>query len=74
MFFKRIAQDRKPSSNGKTHSLYVDTEVRSAVAGQYSLMDREHARIREAALATTSSPGAPTELSENHNRSESVES
>ena len=54
LFRERLARD-KDSDNGNLHRMYIDNKVLSAVAGQYSQMDQEHARIREEALAVSSS-------------------
>ena len=54
MFFpyEPNAQSSKHPSEPKTGTMYVDDEVRSAVALEFSRMDQDHARIREEALAT----------------------
>ena len=54
MFFpyEPNAQSSKQSSEPKIGTMYVDNEVRSAVALEFSRMDQDHARIREEALAT----------------------
>ena len=49
------AQSSKPSAEPQTETMYVDDEVRAAVALEFSRMDQDHARIREEALATFSS-------------------
>lgn len=58
---ERLVQNGKPSSDEEVDSMYVDNEILSAVAGQFSLMDQEHARIREEALAVSASQAAPSE-------------
>jgi hypothetical protein len=54
MFFtnKPNVQSSKHSSDPKTATMYVDNEVRSLVAQEFTRMDQEHARIREEALVT----------------------
>ena len=57
MFFRneRNAQSSKHSSDPKAGSAYVDNEVRSAVALEFSRMDELHSRIREATLTPLNS-------------------
>jgi len=52
---ERLVQNGKPSSDEKVDPMNVDIEILSAVAGQFSRMDQEHARIREEALAVSAS-------------------
>ncbi len=53
MFFsnERHVQRGKHSSDPPAGTIYVDNEVRSAVALEFSRMDELHARLREEALA-----------------------
>lgn len=58
---ERLVQNGKPSSDEKEDPMYVDNEILSAVAGQFSRMDQEHARIREEALAVGGSQATESE-------------
>jgi hypothetical protein len=50
---KRQVQNSKPSDMPKAETMYVDNQVRSAVAREFLRMDQQHARIREEALAAS---------------------
>jgi hypothetical protein len=52
----------------------VDNEILSAVAGQFSRMEQEHARIREEALAASSSQAVQSEALSDRDRAEPIES
>lgn len=59
---KRHVQNSKLSDTPKAETMYVDNQVRSAVAQEFLRMDRQHARIREEALAASSFERNQTEL------------
>ena len=60
MFFTH-EQNVRCSSDPKEGTMYVDNEVRSTVAVEFSRMDQQHSRIREAALAPIGSATTETE-------------
>ena len=60
LFRERLVRDTA-SAEPRLERTDVDNKVLSAVAGQYSQMDREHARIRKEALAVVSSQEATVE-------------
>lgn len=57
MFFKnqRNVQRSKHYIGPKAGTVYVDNEVRSAVALEFFRMEQQHARLREEALAPSAS-------------------
>lgn len=59
---KRHTQHGKSSGESNAETLYIDNQVRSAVAEKFLRMDQQHARIREAALAVPDSESKQTEL------------
>ena len=63
MFFsnERKVQRSKHSSDPTAGTIYVDNEVRSAVALEFSRMDELHARLREEALAPIASAAPQSE-------------
>lgn len=63
MFFTHEQNVRRSrhSSDPKAGTIYVDNEVRSAVALEFSRMDQQHSRIREAALAPFGSAATEAE-------------
>lgn len=63
MFFsnERNVQRSKHSSDLTAGTIYVDNEVRSAVALEFSRMDELHARLREEALAPIASAAPQSE-------------
>ena len=71
---ERLVQNGKPSGDEKVDPVYVDNETLSAVAGQFSRMDQEHARLREEALAGCASQGAQSEASTDRDLAEQIES
>jgi hypothetical protein len=58
---ERNVQRSKHSGDPKAGTLYVDNEVRFAVALEFSRMDQQHAHIREEALAPLSSTTTQSE-------------
>lgn len=58
---ERNVQRSKHSSDPKAGAMYVDNEVRSAVALEFSRMDELHARLREEALAPIASAAPQSE-------------
>lgn len=71
---EQLVQNGKPSSDEKGEPVYVDNEVLSAVAGQFSRMDQEHARLREEALAVSAAQGSQSEASNDRDLDEPIES
>ena len=71
---ERLVQNGKPSSDEKVDPMNVDNEILSAVAGQFSRMEQEHARIREEALAASSSQTVQSEALNDRDRAEPIES
>jgi len=65
MFFKnqRNVQRSTHSREPKAGTTYVDNEVRSAVALEFSRMEQQHTRLREEALAPYAT--APTQSEAN---------
>lgn len=63
MFFtnERNVQRSKHSSDPTAETMYVDNDVRSAVALEFSRMDELHARFREEALAPIASVAPQSE-------------
>ncbi len=63
MFFKnrRNVQLSKHSSDSKAGTMFVDNEVRSAVALEFSRMEQQHARLREEALVPSASATTQSE-------------
>lgn len=63
MFFtnERNFQRSKHSSDPKAGTMYVDNEMRSAIALEFSQMDELHARLREEALAPFASAAPQSE-------------
>ncbi len=63
MFFtnERNVQGSKHSSGPKAVTMYVDNEVRSAVALEFSRMEELHARLREETLAPFASAAIQSE-------------
>ena len=59
---KRQVQNSQTSDMPKAETMYVDNQVRSAVAREYLRMDQQHARIREEALAASGFESNQTEL------------
>lgn len=59
---KRRVQNSQTSDMPKAETMYVDNQVRSAVAREYLRMDQQHARIREEALAASDFESNQTEL------------
>ena len=70
---ERLVQNGKPSSDEKVDPMNVDNEILSAVAGQFSRMDQEHARIREEALAVSAAQSQWETLND-RDRAEPIES
>jgi hypothetical protein len=66
MFFKnqRNVQRSTHSSEPTAGTMYVDNEVRSAVALEFSRMEQQHARLREEALAALASAAPQSEPSD----------
>ena len=71
---ERLLQNGKPSSAEKVDPMNVDNEILSAVAGQFSRMDQEHARIREEALAVSASQSTQSEVLNDRDLAEPIES
>ena len=71
---ERLVQNGKPSSDEEVDSMYVDNEILSAVAGQFSRMDQQHARIRQEALAISAWQAAPSEAMNDRDLAEPFES
>ena len=64
MFFKNQPNvQRSKHLSEPTGTMYVDNEVRLAVALEFSRMEQQHARLREEALAP--SPSAATQSEPN---------
>ena len=63
MFFtnERTVPRSKHSGDPQAGTMYVDSEVRSAVALEFSRMDELHARLREEALAPIASAAPQSE-------------
>ncbi len=63
MFFsnKRNVQRSNHSADPTAGTMNVDSEVRSAVALEFSRMDELHARLREEALAPVASAAPQSE-------------
>ena len=63
MFSKnqRNVKGRKHHSKPQAGTVYVDNEVRSAVALEFSRMEQQHARLREEALAPFASAATQSE-------------
>ena len=63
MFFnnQRNVQRSTHSNEPKAGKMYVDNEVRSAVALEFSRMEQQHARLREEALAPFVSAASQSE-------------
>ena len=59
---KRQAQNSQPSDMAKAETMYVDNQVRSAVAREFLRMEQQHARIRAEALAASGFESNQTEL------------
>ncbi|HET6670490.1 MAG TPA: hypothetical protein VFH15_09680 [Pyrinomonadaceae bacterium] len=59
---KRHVQNSKPSDMPKAETMYVDSQLRSAVAREFLRMDRQHDRIREEALAASGVESNQAEL------------
>lgn len=59
---KRQVQNSQTSDMPKAETMYIDNQVRSAVAREYLRMDQQHARIREEALAASGFESNQTEL------------
>lgn len=59
---KRHVQNSKPSDMPKAETMYVDNQVRSAIAREFLRMDQQHARIREEALAASGFESNQAEL------------
>ena len=71
---ERLVPNGKPSSDEKVDPMNVDNEILSAVAGQFSRMDQEHARIRKEALAVSSSRAVQSEAVSERDLAESIQS
>jgi hypothetical protein len=63
MFFKNQpnVQRSKHFNEPREGTMYVDNEVRSAVALEFSRMEQHHARLREEALAPSDSAATRSE-------------
>lgn len=63
MFFKNQRNDQrsKHSRDSKAGTMFVDNEVRSAVALEFSRMEQQHSRLREEALAPSASAATQSE-------------
>jgi hypothetical protein len=61
MASKRQVQSSQTSDMPKAATMYVDNQVRWAVAREYLRMDEQHARIREEALAASGFQSNQTE-------------
>jgi len=70
MFFQdqRNVHGRKHSSELKAGKTYVDNEVRSAVALEFSRMEQQHARLREETLAPFASAATQSETNDRETR------
>lgn len=58
---QRNVQGGKRHSERQAGTVYVDNEVRSAVALEFSRMEQQHARLREEALAPFASAATQSE-------------